>query len=212
MKPQLFNPSKNDPRVLSAAAWLAACALSLSLAGGASLTPAAASPEPAAGTAAADATGDVKEPKVPPLLCVPPGHTATLHAYAIGVQIYVWTVNETNAAKSAWVLRAPSAALFDADGMFIGYHYKGPTWESRGGFSQVEGVILQRCPAMASNAVPGLLVQGTNASGRGDFAHTTYIQRVNTTGGLAPKSPGTEDGQRARVPYTAEYYFYSAQE
>ncbi len=208
MKSQLFKPSNNDPGALSAGAWLAALALSLALVGCASHTPTAASSEPAAVTADTDAAGNIKEPKVPPLLRVPPGHKLTLHAYAIGAQIYVWTVNETNVAQSAWVLRAPSAALFDAEGMFIGYHYKGPTWESRGGFSQVEGVVRQRCPAIASNAVPWLLLQGTNATGTGTFDHTTYIQRVNTTGGLAPKSPGTEDGQRVRVPYTAEYYFY----
>lgn len=188
--------------LLAGAVWCIATSLALLLA-------ASASPAPSA-TAATDASGDIKKPKVPPLLCVPPGHKAALHAYGIGVQIYVWTVNETNAAQSAWVLRAPSAALFDEDGMFIGYHYKGPTWESRGGFSQVEGVVRQRCPAVASNAVPWLLLQGTNASGTGTFDRTTYIQRVNTTGGLPPTAPGTEAGQRSRSPYTSEYYFYRA--
>jgi hypothetical protein len=36
----------------------------------------------------------------------------------------------------------------------------------------------------------------------------SYIQRVNTTGGLAPVEPGEEPGEEARVPYTADYYFY----
>jgi len=36
----------------------------------------------------------------------------------------------------------------------------------------------------------------------------TYIQRVNTTGGLAPSEPGLLEGETKEVPYTAEYYFY----
>src|SRR5206468_943717 len=42
----------------------------------------------------------------------------------------------------------------------------------------------------------------------GIFARTTYVQRVNTVGGRAPGTAGTAAGQVARVPYTAEYYFY----
>ena len=38
----------------------------------------------------------------------------------------------------------------------------------------------------------------------------TYIQRVNTVGGLAPAEPGDFVGQEVEVPYTAEYYFYRA--
>jgi len=42
----------------------------------------------------------------------------------------------------------------------------------------------------------------------GIFEPTTYIQRVNTVGGLAPSTPGTVVGEEARVPYAAEYFFY----
>jgi uncharacterized protein DUF3455 len=34
---------------------------------------------------------------------------------------------------------------------------------------------------------------------------------VNTVGGNAPSSHGSTTGQVAEVPYTAEYYFYRAQ-
>ena len=40
----------------------------------------------------------------------------------------------------------------------------------------------------------------------------TYIQRVNTAGGLPPTDPGPFIGAEEEVPYTAEYYFYRAQE
>jgi len=38
----------------------------------------------------------------------------------------------------------------------------------------------------------------------------TFVQRVNTVGGKAPGTAGTTVGQVDNVPYTAEYYFYSA--
>ena len=38
---------------------------------------------------------------------------------------------------------------------------------------------------------------------------TTYIQRVNTTGGLKPTGSCTE-GAKSLVPYTADYFFYKA--
>jgi hypothetical protein len=47
-----------------------------------------------------------------------------------------------------------------------------------------------------------------STDGPGFFSEVTQIQRVNTTGGLIPTVPGTIVDQEARVPYTAEYYFY----
>ena len=40
---------------------------------------------------------------------------------------------------------------------------------------------------------------------------TTYIQRVNTSGGTAPATGctlSTDIGKRVFVPYTADYFFY----
>jgi uncharacterized protein (TIGR03118 family) len=36
----------------------------------------------------------------------------------------------------------------------------------------------------------------------------SYVQRVNTAGGLAPSAPGAFVGEERQVPYTAEYFFY----
>jgi hypothetical protein len=47
-----------------------------------------------------------------------------------------------------------------------------------------------------------------NMHGPGIFADTTFIQRVNTTGGKAPFENGMFVGQVAKVPYTADYFFY----
>jgi hypothetical protein len=60
------------------------------------------------------------------------------------------------------------------------------------------------------NAIPWLRLRAAHTEGPGIFADTTFIQRVNTTGGKAPSVNGTFVGQVARVPYTADYFFYRA--
>jgi hypothetical protein len=57
-----------------------------------------------------------------------------------------------------------------------------------------------------------LLLKTVSIEGRGIFNKTTYIQRVNTVGGLPPTVYGSTIGEEKRVPYTAEYYFYRAQD
>ncbi len=154
---------------------------------------------------------DNRAPQVPASLQVPAGNKVHAHAYAVGVQIYVWTVNPTNAALASWVFKAPEAVLFADAGAHgeIAIHYAGPTWESNSG-SKVVGARVAGS-TVDPTAIPWLLLKATTAQGPGIFAPTTYIQRVNTEGGLAPTTPGTSAGQEARVPYTAEYFFFRAE-
>jgi len=136
-------------------------------------------------------------------LNVPVGNKINSHTYALGVQIYRWS-------GSNWVFIAPVAALF-ADACYdrqVGIHYAGPTWESNSG-SKVVGARLAGCTPNRG-AIPWLLLGATSTSGRGKFERITYIQRVNTIGGTAPAEAGLFVGDEARVPYTAEYYFYRA--
>lgn len=65
------------------------------------------------------------------------------------------------------------------------------------------------------DAVAWLLVQGVGTqvgpTGGVTLARTTFIQRVNTFGGLAPSTGcdlPTELGKKAFIPYTADYVFY----
>ena len=60
-------------------------------------------------------------------------------------------------------------------------------------------------------AIAWILLSKYETSGAGIFASTTDIQRVNTTGGIAPVVAGTTINQVMEVPYTAEYYFYRAE-
>jgi len=78
-----------------------------------------------------------RPPTVPEGLQVPAGNEVQFHVSGVGVQIYVWTVNPTNAALSSWVFKAPHAVLFgtekDEKGDVVGIHFGGPTWESNSG-------------------------------------------------------------------------------
>jgi len=69
-----------------------------------------------------------------------------------------------------------------------------------------------------STAIPWVKLQvvGTQDGPNGGDAlsRTTFIQRLNTEGGLAPKTGGDtpkDIGGKRFVPYTADYFFYRQQ-
>lgn len=150
---------------------------------------------------------DIAPPTLPSPTCdnlqAPAGNEVAFHAYALGVQIYKWN-------GASWAFVAPEATLYanaNHRGK-VGTHFGGPTWESNSG-SNVVGRRLAGC-SVDSTAVDWLLLQSVSTDGPGIFDGVTYIQRVNTVGGKAPAAPGAFVGAEARVPYTAEYYFYRA--
>jgi len=159
----------------------------------------------AAMTLSCMAGSDNRAPDVPDAIKVP-GETNQVHfhVFAAGFQIYSW--NGVN-----WVLLAPDAVLFSDAGCngMVGLHYGGPTWETKSG-SKVLGQAIANAPSPNPDSVPWLLVRAVSSEGPGILAGTSYIQRVNTQGGRAPTTPGTIVGELARIPYTAEYYFYHA--
>jgi hypothetical protein len=68
---------------------------------------------------------------------------------------------------------------------------------------------------VAPGAIPWLLLQVVGTQSGPALGHkltyTTYIQRVNTVGGIAPAdgcSVATDVGRKALVPYMADYVFY----
>jgi hypothetical protein len=138
-------------------------------------------------------------------LQVPAGNVQSFRAFANGVQVYRW-----NATTNLWDFVGPRASLF-ADASLhskIGTHYAGPTWESTSG-SKVVGAVVETC-LPDPTAIRWLRLAAVTSQGPGVFAGTTWIQRLNTTGGLVPSGPGTTPGQIVEVPYTAVYDFYRA--
>jgi len=148
-------------------------------------------------------------PPVPPALAVPDGNKLAFHFDAIGFQIYGCQKNGTS---FAWVFQAPEADLFDKHGHLVGKHYVGPTWEFKDG-SKVVGARLAGFTADV-HSIPWLLLGALSHEGDGRMSVVTFIQRVDTAGGLAPASGCDADhvSAVARVPYTATYFFYKAQD
>src|SRR5688572_4874006 len=168
-----------------------------------------------ASAAFADSYHGRRAPDVPYTLQVRDGYKISFHAYASGVQIYTATASATDPTKLTWEFTGPEAVLFDSDGEVVGSHYAyaGPTrpaWESGSG-SIVVGSRTVPPVSVDSTAIPWLVLDGIYSAGPGIFKDTLFIQRINTTGGLAPSTPPTQVGQEIRIPYTAEYIFYRAE-
>jgi hypothetical protein len=134
-------------------------------------------------------------------LAVNESQIVAAHMYAVGVQIYRWN-------GTTWAFVGPEANLYASKNYRgqVGTHYVGPTWESNSG-SVVVGSNAIPCVAN-ENSIPWLKLTAATTSGPGIFDGVTYIQRVNTQGGVRPNQPGTTIGEEARIPYTTEYYFY----
>ena len=140
---------------------------------------------------------------VPAKLALPQG-TALVGKYAAkGVQIYVCRVKE---AANEWAFKAPEATLVDAEGRPFAKHYAGPTWEAPDG-SKAVGKVLANEPAPKAGAIPWLLLSA-ESSASGALAGVRFVQRVNTSGGVAPSGTCPTVGTEQRVDYTADYIFY----
>lgn len=169
-------------------------------------------------TASAD---DAAPPPMPGHLQVDPGHKLFLVGHAAGTQNYI-------CLATGWTFYGPQATVFDGKGEQIGTHFLSPnpdeggearaTWQDSRDTSAVwaRAVESSTDPAyVAPGAVAWLkLVRvGSQAGPTGGdrLAGTTFIQRLNTSGGIAPTtgcSDASHVGRKAFVPYTADYYFY----
>ena len=144
-------------------------------------------------------------------IAAPAGNERYLEGHVLpgnGVQDY-----QCNATGTAWTFLHPEATLTAADGTPIIHHFAGPTWQSLDDGSSVQGTTIASRPS-PKGAIPWLLLAAKNNTlgphGGDMLFPTTYIQRVHTTGGVAPATPCTPNVVQA-VPYTADYIFYEAE-
>lgn len=151
----------------------------------------------------------IKVPDVPAAIAVPAGHVPVLSLKGVGPLNYECRATKPG-ADWKWVFVSPDAKLQDDKGTQVGKYYGGPTWEHNDS-SKVTGKQLAIAPGPAG-AIPLQLVQANPATGAGTFVGVTYIQRINTAGGVAPAAPCTE--KEAGLPkqsfYSADYVFYKA--
>lgn len=168
-------------------------------------------------------------PPVPANIAVPAGNALFLVGHAAGTQNYICL---PSGAGVAYTLFTPQADLYKNKVKQVTTHFFSPnpaeggtirpTWLESQDSSMVWARVLpgnaSADPAyVAAGAVPWVLltVVGTQDGpiGDGTLAQTTFIQRLNTTGGVAPStgcSSAADIGAQAFVPYTADYFFYRA--
>jgi hypothetical protein len=161
----------------------------------------------AAVTVAGCSTAPSRPGDVPDTLQPPAGEVVSLVLPATGVQVYECRAG--TGGSPAWAFVAPEADLFDRQGKRVGHHDAGPRWHLADG-SVVVGAVKQRADAPQAGAIPWLLLSARAEGPQGTAASITHIQRIHTTGGLAPASGCSADklGASARVAYTADYYLY----
>ncbi len=150
------------------------------------------------------------EVSIPEQIKPPTGNNPVLTVHAKGDQIYQCSLNN---GVYSWQLLAPDARLFDAQGQVVGNHYSGPIWEYKEG-SRVVGKVLDKINIAPDSAISWLLVKVVAHKGNGLFSDVSFINRVNTNGGLPPSSGCDSNhlGGENRVAYTADYIFYSTRQ
>ena len=165
-----------------------------------------AAPASTAPVSTASASTVAPASSLPAALLPPTGQTQFLKAAAVGVQIYACKAKADNSGFE-WAFKAPEATL--TSGGTIIKHYGGPTWEAPDG-SKVIAEVKGRFSSDPS-AIPWLLLAAKSTSGTGILTNATFIQRLETTGGLAPTSgcDASKLEAEARVPYTSDYAFFS---
>jgi Protein of unknown function (DUF3455) len=182
---------------------------------------------------------NVTPPPVPGNILVPAGNTPFLVGHAVGTQNYICRPSSTSISGVAFTLFTPQATLFTDNYKEVTTHFFSPNpfernadptvvaagmiraaWEHSRDTSTVWGEVKpgnsSSDPAfVATGAIPWLLVTVVGAqngpTGSGKLTGTTFIQRLNTSGGVAPSmgcASLSDLGNKAFVPYTADYFFY----
>ena len=146
---------------------------------------------------------------------VPAGQKLVMATSGVGEITYECREKKDMAGQHEWAFVAPVATLFGADRKAVGKYYAGPTWEANDG-SKVTGRQVAVAPA-APGSIPLQLVKAEpamaamGAVGSGAMTGISYIQRLNTKGGVAPAMAcdATSKGKRQQVAYEADYVFYA---
>lgn len=177
---------------------------------------------------------EIQVPPVPAGIQPPAGNAAFLKGQAVGTQNYACLFSGTN---FAWKFRGPQATVFVGLPFMnrmifqqVATHFLSPnpaengtaraTWQNSldSSAAWAKAIVTATDPNfVAPGAIPWLLLQvvgtQTGPTGGSVLAQTTFIQRLNTSGGAMPAtgcSQSSDVGATAFVPYTADYYFYRA--
>jgi hypothetical protein len=157
-----------------------------------------------AGPAPQTAPGDPLDPRT-----YAPKSKLFLVVHAVGVQKYTCQANGT------WLNTDPEATLYKTNGApkpfgshFLNFATGRPVWQLKDG-SSVEAARRVTVPGGTGNIAWLLLEAAATAEGPdGDrLTRTTWVQRLNTSGGVAPAGACTP-GATTAVPYETDYFFW----
>ncbi len=146
---------------------------------------------------------------LPAAVQVPAGNKVAMETVGVGEITYQCSAKKDMADQFEWVFVGPDAKLNDRSGKQIGKYYGPPaTWENMDG-SKLTGTQVAVSPSAPGN-IPNQLVKANPAMGSGAMTGVTYIQRVNTMGGVAPSMACTAGnmGSKQIVKYQSDYIFY----
>lgn len=166
----------------------------------------------------------VTPPPVPANIQVPAGNHAFLIGHGVGTQNYVCAPAKS-LGQVDWALFTPEATLFNDAAGQLTTHFFSPnpaegrivraTWQD----SQDTSTVWAKANAQAvvnPDAITWVLLEvvgrQVGPTGGATLFGSTFIQRVNTFGGLAPSTgcdTPTDLGAKAFIPYTADYVFYT---
>jgi hypothetical protein len=147
--------------------------------------------------------------EIPANLAPPADSVMLFELRGRGVQIYTCAATPDDATSFVWTFKAPEAELLNDRGEVVGRHFAGPTWQGWDG-SAVTGAVLERADAPDAGAIPWLLLEAQTYEGSGVFSTITYIQRLDTVGGVAPAAGCdlTHADEQVRTSYEATYAFF----
>jgi hypothetical protein len=137
----------------------------------------------------------------------PPAGSRPIGAYVVanGTQNYTCVVPAGATTGGYTAASTPEAQLIGTGGRL--HHFAGPSWQSLRDNSLVTGTKVDQ--NTVAGAVPELLLSVATHSGTGVLSKADYINRLHTSGGVAPTTTCTA-GQVAKVPYKAVYVFWDA--
>lgn len=148
---------------------------------------------------------------LPAAVQVPAGNRVAMETVGVGEITYQCSPKKDMAGQFEWVFVGPDAKLNDRAGKQVGKYYGPPaTWESMDG-SKLTATQVAVAPNGSGN-IPSQLVKANPAMGSGAMSGVSYIQRVDTRGGVAPAMAcaAGNAGAKQVVQYQADYIFYKA--
>jgi uncharacterized protein DUF3455 len=159
----------------------------------------------AAEVAAPARASDTRAVDIPliPVAIQPPAGSRPLGAYLV----QTGTQNYTCGATGAYGASIPEAQLIGTGGRI--HHFGGPSWQSERDGSLVTAIKSADAPSAQAGAIAQLLLKVNSHTGHGIMDRADFINRLLTSGGLAPAGACTP-GATASVPYRAVYVFWDA--